>query len=145
MPCTECCIESMGAAHTAFVPTHIPGHGVQGGDERMAASERPAGVSETDAQQALAAILAAGIDDERAAAAWSLIMDARRILLLAHHNPDPDALGSALGLAFALEPYGKECTVACADPVPETFTFLPGRERVVTQLPDERFDLVIAL
>lgn len=111
----------------------------------MAASERPAGVSETDAQQALAAILAAGIDDERAAAAWSLIMDARRILLLAHHNPDPDALGSALGLAFALEPYGKECTVACADPVPETFTFLPGRERVVTQLPDERFDLVIAL
>jgi bifunctional oligoribonuclease and PAP phosphatase NrnA len=99
----------------------------------------------TDSQQALADILAAGINDELAEAAWRLIMDARRILLLAHYNPDPDALGSALGLAYALEPYGKECVVACADPVPANFTFLPGRERVVTELPDEDFDLVVAL
>jgi phosphoesterase RecJ-like protein len=73
------------------------------------------------------------------------MMDARHILLIAHHNPDPDALGSALGLAFALEAYGKRCVVACADPAPANFTFLPGRERVVTELPGEDFDLVIAL
>ena len=111
-------------------------------------SEQPAGSAgsaQSAEQAALAALLAAGIADEPAAAAWRLQMDARRIVLLAHHNPDPDALGSALGLAHALQPYGKACVVACADPVPEGFTFLPGREQVVTELPDENFDLVVAL
>ncbi len=111
----------------------------------MAVSEDSAATNETSGQQALAAILAAGIANELAEAAWRLMMEARRILLIAHHNPDPDALGSALGLAFALEAYGKQCVVACADPVPANFTFLPGRERVVAELPAEDFDLVIAL
>ncbi len=74
-----------------------------------------------------------------------MLESATRILLLAHYNPDPDALGSALGLAYALEPLGKQCVVACADAVPERFSFLPGWERVVARLPDERFDLVVAL
>jgi phosphoesterase RecJ-like protein len=97
-------------------------------------------------RQELARILASGIEDELAAAGWRLLEEARRILLVAHHNPDPDALGSALGLAHALAPLGKECVLACADPVPARFTpFLPGWERVVADLPDERFDLVVAL
>jgi bifunctional oligoribonuclease and PAP phosphatase NrnA len=112
---------------------------------RVTASEQPAATSITSEQQALAAILAGGIADDLAEAAWRLMMGAHRILLIAHHNPDPDALGSALGLALALEPYGKECIVACADPVPANYTFLPGRERVVTELPSEDFDLVVAL
>jgi phosphoesterase RecJ-like protein len=95
--------------------------------------------------QALAALLGATIDHEQASAAWRLIEDARSIVLLAHEHPDPDALGSALGLAFALESLGKVCTVACADPAPASFTFLPGRERIVTELPHLDFDLVIAL
>lgn len=115
----------------------------------MTASEQSpspdATAQQIDQQQALAAILAAGIDQQRAEAAWQLIADARRILLLAHQHPDPDALGSALGLADALEPLGKTCVVACADPVPANFTFLPGRERVVNELPGDDFDLVIAL
>jgi phosphoesterase RecJ-like protein len=98
-----------------------------------------------DAHRELARILAGEIDGEQSQVAWRMIMDARRILLLAHHNPDPDALGSALGLAHALRPFEKAWVVACADPVPEGFTFLPGRERVVTELPDEDFDLVVAL
>ena len=93
----------------------------------------------------LGEILARAIPDQRAAPAWELIERADRILLLAHEKPDPDALGSALGLAFALAPLGKRCVVACADPVPANYTFLPGRETVVTELPDEDFDLVIAL
>ena len=68
----------------------------------------------------LGEILARAIPDERAAPAWELIAKADRILLLAHEKPDPDALGSALGLAFALAPLGKRCVVACADPVPPT-------------------------
>src|SRR5262249_20279493 len=47
--------------------------------------------------------------------------------------------------AHALRPLGKDCIVACADPPPLQYTFLPGREDVVTALPDEDFDLVIAL
>lgn len=93
----------------------------------------------------LAAVLASGIDGALAERAWQLIQHAGRILLLAHYNPDPDALGSALGLAHALTPLGKRCVVACADPVPANYTFLPGRDQVVTELPDERFDLVVAL
>ena len=96
-------------------------------------------------KERLAAILASEIDAERAAQAWNLLLAAERILILPHERPDPDALGSALGLAFALEPYGKRCVVACADPVPANFTFLPGRERVVRDLPHDNFDLVVAL
>jgi bifunctional oligoribonuclease and PAP phosphatase NrnA len=115
------------------------------GEKRVAVSGDSAATDKTSERKALAAILAAGIANELAEAAWRLMMDARRILLIAHHNPDPDALGSALGLAFALEAHDKQCVVACADPVPANFTFLPGRERVVTELPAEDFDLVIAL
>lgn len=93
----------------------------------------------------LAAPLAAALDGTLAEAAWRLIASARRIVLLAHENPDPDALGSALGLAHALEPLDKVCVVACADAPPPTFDFIPGIERVVTDLPGEDFDLVIAL
>ena len=99
----------------------------------------------TAERDALARILAAGIDSGLAKDGWRLIEGAGRVLLLAHERPDPDALGSALGLAHALAPLGKECVVACADPVPAHYTFLPGREQVVTALPDERFDLVVAL
>ena len=103
------------------------------------------GQSMEAAHQELAHVLMGQIDGAQSRDAWRMIANARRILLLAHHNPDPDALGSALGLAHALRPFAKEWVVACADPVPEGFTFLPGRERVVTELPDEDFDLVIAL
>lgn len=103
-------------------------------------------LSTLDGQQAARArILAVGIENGLAARAWRMIEDAQRIVILAHEHPDPDALGSALGLAFTLEPLGKECVVACADPVPTNYTFLPGYECAVTALPHTDFDLVIAL
>jgi len=98
------------------------------------------------AHAALADLLAAQLADAPAAAAWQLIEPARSVLLLAHEHPDPDTLGSALGLAHALAPLGKRCVVACADPVPAQYhAFLPGWELVVTELADERYDLVVAL
>lgn len=111
-----------------------------------AATTRPgASATSMPTDAALAAPLAAALDSALAEAAWRLIAAAHQIVLLAHENPDPDALGSALGLAHALEPFGKTCVVACADPPPSTFDFVPGIERVVTELPAEDFDLVIAL
>lgn len=110
---------------------------ISGAADRLAQSARD--------EQALANLLGAGIDAELAAAAWKMIANAKRIVLLAHEHPDPDALGSAFGLAHALTPLGKECVVACADPAPANYGFLLGIEHLVTELPDERFDLVIAL
>lgn len=113
----------------------------------MSVSERMVGniPSAPWQREALARVLASEIDSDLAAQAWALIAPAQRILMLAHEHPDCDTIGSALALGHALTPYGKEWLVACADPVPANFAFLPGYERVVTTLPDERFDLVVAL
>ncbi len=80
--------------------------------------------------------------------AMALILPAQRIALLAHEHPDGDCLGSALGFAHILEQIGKTCVPACADPVPQSFTFLPGIEHLQQSLGPvgaEPFDLVIAL
>lgn len=113
-------------------------------NEPATASATPSTQAQDD-QHALAAILAAGISTELAMNGWALIESALDILIMGHEHPDPDALGSSLGLAHALAALGKQCVVACADPVPENYTFLPGREQVVTTLPHQDFDLVIAL
>jgi phosphoesterase RecJ-like protein len=72
---------------------------------------------------------------EQRAAQW--IAQARDVLLICHHSPDGDALGSLLGLGLALErlPAGrrpKKVYLLCADPVPEDARHLPGWERVLT-------------
>ncbi|MGC8837127.1 MAG: DHH family phosphoesterase [Anaerolineae bacterium] len=73
------------------------------------------------------------------------IRRARRILIVTHVSPDGDAIGSLLGLGWALEGLGKEVILACADPVPRHYRYLPGSERIV-QAPDSTgVDLVISL
>src|SRR5579863_3236778 len=84
-----------------------------------------------------------GLDGEQVRAAWALMQNARRIALLAHEHPDGDALGSALGLAHVLRGYGKTCVVACADPPPALYAFVPGISEVQTDLGAGPFDLVI--
>lgn len=53
------------------------------------------------------------------------------ILVMAHRNPDGDTLGSMLGLGLSLEKMGKQVVMACEDPVPALFRFMPGSERIV--------------
>ena len=80
--------------------------------------------------------------------AMALIESAQRIALLAHEHPDGDCLGAALGFAHILDVMGKTCVPACADPAPQSFTFIPGIERLQQSLGpigEEPFDLVIAL
>jgi phosphoesterase RecJ-like protein len=91
------------------------------------------------------AALDAQIDPRLVQQAMELLAPARRIALLAHEHPDGDCIGSALGLAHILAALGKSCVPACADPPPRNLAFLPGCETVVQDLPDEHFDLVIAL
>jgi phosphoesterase RecJ-like protein len=94
---------------------------------------------------ALANSLTEALDTARVQAAWTLMMGASRIALLAHEHPDGDALGSALGLAHVLRGFGKTCVPTCADPAPPLYGFLPGLEGLQRDLGDESFDLVIAL
>jgi len=73
-----------------------------------------------------------------------LIGEARRILLICHVNPDGDAVGSLLGMGWALRELGKQCVLACSDPVPPVYHYLPGSE-MVTDQPQGTFDLIITL
>ena len=57
-------------------------------------------------------------------------------LIGTHINPDGDAIGSALGLALALESLGKKVTVYDRDPVPDFYNFLPGVDRFIHSLGD---------
>ncbi|MFN8176449.1 MAG: bifunctional oligoribonuclease/PAP phosphatase NrnA [bacterium] len=71
----------------------------------------------------------------------------RRFAILSHLDPDGDAVGSALGLAWILRATGREAFVAMPGGVPRLYSFLAGAAEVAAradQLPD-RFDAVVAV
>lgn len=64
-------------------------------------------------------------------AAFRVFIDAHdRFLILSHIDPDGDAVGSSLGLAWALRAIGKDVIVASDTPVPVNLRFLPGAEGI---------------
>ncbi|NPA93157.1 MAG: hypothetical protein GXO56_05710 [Chloroflexi bacterium] len=73
------------------------------------------------------------MDDLAVAAAGERLRAAKTVSIVSHQRPDGDAVGSALGLALALEAAGKTVTVALADGVPSSFQHLAGADRVVRQ------------
>jgi phosphoesterase RecJ-like protein len=78
--------------------------------------------------------------------AAALIDRAQHIAIVTHISPDPDAIGSALGLRLALLAPGKEVVALCDDPVPDNLDFLPGSGDLRQHLPgDFDPDLFIAL
>ena len=58
-----------------------------------------------------------------AAEAALQLKNADKIVILTHHNPDGDTLGSAFGLKRALDMLGKRSAVLCSDPFPEKFSY----------------------
>ncbi len=72
---------------------------------------------------------------------------AGRVLAICHTSPDGDAIGSLLGLAWVLRALSRppEVVLACADPVPEQLTFLPGAGEIVSVRPAGPWDAVVAL
>ena len=48
------------------------------------------------------------------------------VLILSHHRPDGDTLGSAFALMWALQSLGKRVRVECSDPLPERYRFITG-------------------
>lgn len=67
-------------------------------------------------------------------------------LVVAHENPDGDAIGSTLGLALALRDMGKDVVAYNVDGVPETMQFLPYSDFLLNRLPDNsHFDVAFVL
>ncbi len=57
------------------------------------------------------------------------LLAGKRVLTTGHESPDADAIGSALGIALALESLGARVETVFADPVPAMYDFMPGVER----------------
>lgn len=76
------------------------------------------------------------------------IKKANSILLHCHPSPDPDSVGSALAMKFALEQLGKKVTLIQGDSaIPKSFAF-PGVDTIVkksySEINPSDFDLFIA-
>lgn len=73
-----------------------------------------------------------------------LILNATKILIITHENPDGDAIGSSLGFMNGLIKLGKSVDVA-VPAVNEMYSFLPGFELLKKEINEEEYDLCIAL
>ncbi|MEA3544306.1 MAG: bifunctional oligoribonuclease/PAP phosphatase NrnA [Thermodesulfobacteriota bacterium] len=70
----------------------------------------------------------------------------QHFLIVAHENPDGDAIGSTLALALALRDMGKDVVAYNVDGVPEIMQFLPHANLLVDRLPDNsHFDVAFVL
>lgn len=63
------------------------------------------------------------------------LMEAKRVLVVSHYDPDGDALGASLGLMHLLRVQGKQVWVYSAGPIPEEYEFLPGMDQVSDGFP----------
>jgi phosphoesterase RecJ-like protein len=74
------------------------------------------------------------------------IADCRNILLMAHVNPDGDALGALLALGQGLLSIGKKVTMFCDGDISEMYSFLPGVTNLAADPGQpEDYDLVVLL
>lgn len=69
---------------------------------------------------------------------------AETIVVLAHENPDGDAIGSSVGLCIALQNMGKKAEVLMKE-FPANFSFLPGIENVKKEASYEKYDMAIVV
>lgn len=70
----------------------------------------------------------------------------QRFLVVAHENPDGDAIGSTLGLALALRDMGKDVIAYNTHGIPESMRFLPQSDFLCSHLSaSEKFDVGFVL
>jgi phosphoesterase RecJ-like protein len=69
---------------------------------------------------------------------------AQTVVIMAHENPDGDAIGSCLGLCLALKNMGKDVDVLMRN-YPRTFSYLPGLEFIKETTDVESYDLAFTL
>ncbi len=76
--------------------------------------------------------------------AKEIIDNSNKVYVVAHINPDGDAIGSTFAVCMAMKKLGKEAHVVMPA-YSERFNFLPGYENVVDKIEDDEYDLLIAL
>ncbi len=80
--------------------------------------------------------------------AYKKIKQADNILLVAHNQPDGDALSSVAALAELLEQLNKKYSIYCYDQPPAVYSFLPHIEKINSDkntLNFNSYDLIIVL
>jgi len=78
-----------------------------------------------------------------AAAAWdALVGGGDDIAIFTHPNPDGDAIGSALGLALALDSVGKR-PIVILESLPQRFQFMPGLEFIGNTIPPDALTISV--
>ncbi|MCK9523620.1 MAG: DHH family phosphoesterase [Proteobacteria bacterium] len=74
------------------------------------------------------------------------LLHSAHLLLCTHRAPDGDGIGTMLGLWHVLQQQQRAATMWSPEGVPAHLRFLPGTERVCTQLPaGQRFDAAIVI
>ena len=69
---------------------------------------------------------------------------ADHICVVGHESPDGDAVGSVLGMTWALRTLGKKVSPSLPDDVPANFSFLPGSNDIINDVPPDA-DMVVAV
>jgi len=83
----------------------------------------------------------------------NLLRRGGRVLAISHVSPDGDAIGSLLGFGWVLRSANPDgftqaagkLTLACADPVPAQFQWLPGASEIISAPPAGPWDVVVGL
>jgi phosphoesterase RecJ-like protein len=74
-----------------------------------------------------------------------LIGRSESIIVTSHHNPDGDAIGSALAMAALLKKTGKEAVVIVPNDYPGFLKWMPGNEKVIVyKNNEEKADALIS-
>ncbi len=73
-----------------------------------------------------------------------IIDQSQKIYIVAHVNPDGDAIGSTCAMYYALKSIGKDVHVIMPS-YSQVFAFLPGVSECVLKVEEERYDLLICL
>ena len=74
-----------------------------------------------------------------------MLLDADTIVITAHVHPDGDAIGSSLGLCYALQALGKKVEVWIDDELPAMFSLLPGYSQIKQPENKVKADLLVIL
>ncbi len=77
--------------------------------------------------------------------ALAIFSSAKRIVCICHRNPDGDAIGSITAVSALLEQQYPDLMVqlACVDPAPPTFGFLPSAARIQHELDPREGDAFV--
>ena len=72
------------------------------------------------------------ISQENIDAVSAIVASGEEFVIVAHKNPDGDAVGSSLGLYHYLASQGKKATVVLPNPFPEFLSWLPATDKVLS-------------